>query len=103
MRTGRVVGEVVSTIKHEALVGWKLLLVAFDTPEGEPTGEEIIALDSVDAGVGDRVLIHDEGAGASQIMGTTRGPVRTMVVGVVDHVVWAGEPTEASGGNRDHA
>ena len=86
MRTARVVGEVVSTEKHEALRGWKLLLVAFDDPSGEPTGEEVIALDSVDAGVGDRVLIHDEGTGASQVMGTPRGPVRTMVVGVVDSV-----------------
>ena len=103
MRTARVVGEVVSTVKHETLVGWKLLLVAFDTPEGEPTGEESIALDSVDAGVGDRVLIHDEGAGASQIMGTTRGPVRTMVVGVVDQVVRSEEPAGAWGGSHDRA
>ncbi len=86
MKTARVIGEVVSTVKHPDLKGWKLLLVAFLTPQGEPTGEETIALDAVDAGVGDHVLIHDEGAGASQIMQNPRGPVRTMVVGVIDHV-----------------
>lgn len=86
MRVARVIGEVVATEKHEALSGWKLLLVAFDDAAGRPTGEEVIALDSVDAGVGDRVLVHDEGTGASQVMGTPRGPVRTMVVGVVDAV-----------------
>ncbi len=86
MRTGRVIGEVVSTIKHPDLEGWKLLLVAYLTSEGEPTGEETIALDAVDAGMGDHVLIHDEGAGASQIMKNPRGPVRTMIVGVIDRV-----------------
>jgi microcompartment protein CcmK/EutM len=86
MRIGRVIGEVVSTVKHPALVRWKLLLVGVLTPEGEPTGEETIALDAADAGIGDRVLLHDEGAGASQIMENPRGPVRTMIVGVIDRV-----------------
>jgi ethanolamine utilization protein EutN len=86
MRLGRVIGEVVSTVKHPALVRWKLLLVGVLTPEGEPTGEETIALDAVEAGIGDHVLLHDEGAGASQIMENPRGPVRTMIVGVVDRV-----------------
>lgn len=85
MRTARVVGEVVSTVKHPALVGWKLLLVEMEA-DGRPTGEELIALDAADAGPGDRVLIHDEGTGAAQVMGTSRGPVRTMIVGVVDRV-----------------
>ena len=86
MRTARVVGEVVSTVKHPALEGWKLLLVDMDDDAGEPTGEELIALDAANAGVGDHVLVHDEGAGAAQVMGTARGPVRTMIVGIIDHV-----------------
>ena len=86
MKTGRVVGEVVATEKHPALVGWKLLLVALDPLAGETTVDETIALDSVGAGVGDRVLVNDEGGGAAIVMGTARGPVRTMIVGVIDHV-----------------
>jgi microcompartment protein CcmK/EutM len=84
-----VVGEVVSTVKHEALSGWKLLIVEMEEG-GAPTGEELIALDAADAGPGDRVLVHDEGSGAAQVMGTGRGPVRTMIVGVIDRV--DGEP-----------
>jgi microcompartment protein CcmK/EutM len=86
VRTGRVVGEVVATEKHPALEGWKLLLVALDSSGSTGKAEETIALDAAGAGVGDRVLIHDEGAGAAQVMGTGRGPVRTMIVGVIDHV-----------------
>lgn len=86
MRTARVVGEVVATTKHPALVGWKLLLVDFCDETGSPTGEELIALDAANAGVGDHVLVHDEGTGAAQVMGTGRGPVRTMIVGIIDHV-----------------
>ena len=86
MKLGRVVGEVVSTIKHEALRGWKLLVVALESPAGEPTGEEVIGLDAVDAGVGDRVLVNDEGGGASLVINRPRGPVRTVIVGVVDRV-----------------
>jgi ethanolamine utilization protein EutN len=43
-----------------------------------------LALDVVDAGVGDWVLILDEGSSASQVLANPRGPVRTLVVGVVD-------------------
>lgn len=86
MRTARVVGEVVSTVKHQALEGWKLLLIAYDAPDGTPTGEEVVALDAANAGPGDRVLVNDEGGGASIVMETGRGPVRTMVVGIVDQV-----------------
>lgn len=89
MRTGRVVGEVVATEKHPALSGWKLLVVALEDAHGAPTGEETIALDAAQSGPGDRVLVHDEGAGASQVMERPRGPVRTMIVGIIDHVTTA--------------
>ena len=84
MRTAWVVGEVVATVKHAALADRALLLVAFDDENGTPTDEEVIAVDAVSAGVGDHVLVHDEGAGASQVLGTGRGPVRTTIVGIVD-------------------
>ena len=49
----------------------------------------LIAVDTVDAGVGDRVLLLDEGTGARQVLGVSTGPVRTLVVGIVDDVTTA--------------
>jgi microcompartment protein CcmK/EutM len=86
MFLGRVVGDVVATVKHKALEGRKLLLVQPLTGDGVATGRATIAVDVVDAGVGDHVLVIDEGNGAAQALEQPRGPVRTVVVGVVDEV-----------------
>jgi len=66
MHVGRVVGEVVATVKHRALAGQKLLLVQPVTPEGRKTGRVAIAVDAVQAGPGDLVLVADEGNSAAQ-------------------------------------
>ena len=86
MQIARVVGTLVATIKHPALAAQRLLLVQPCDMEGKPRGSTTMAVDVVDAGVGDWVLVLDEGASASQILGNPRGPVRTVVVGVVDSV-----------------
>ena len=86
MRIGRVIGNVVSTVKHPALLGAKLLVVDFETPAGGLAGRPTMVLDAVDAGEGDRVLVVDEGNAAAQILGRGRGPVRALVVGIVDEV-----------------
>lgn len=86
MFLARVVGEVVATIKHAELAAHKLLLVRGVEPDGRPTGRLMIALDAVDAGPGDRVLVADEGNSAAQVLGRARGAVRTVVVGVIDEV-----------------
>ena len=86
MYIGRVTGTVVATIKHEAFAGRKLLLVDRLGLDGEPTGEYDICVDVVQAGVGDRVLVMDEGNGARQILARKVAPVRAVVVGVVDAV-----------------
>lgn len=93
MFLARVLGEVVATVKHPHLNARKLLLVAPEAAPGRATGSPVIALDTVDAGVGDRVLVADEGNAAAQVLGLPRGPVRTVVVGVVDAVT----PETASG------
>ncbi len=84
MHVARIVGEVVATIKHPDLAGQKLLLVQPVTPEGAPIGRVAIAVDSVQAGPGDLVLVNDEGNGAAQALKRPRGAVRTVIVGVVD-------------------
>lgn len=86
MYLARVVGDVVATIKHRDLEGRKLLLVQRLGPDGTPSGPRAIAVDTVDAGTGDHVLVLDEGNGAAQALARPRGPVRTVVVGVVDRV-----------------
>jgi len=86
MKLARVIGTVVSTIKHPAFARLTLLYCEVLAPDGRPDGQRIIAADRVQAGVGDTVLILDEGTGARQIMGVTTGPVRALVVGIVDQV-----------------
>jgi len=91
MFLARVIGDVVATEKHPHLKARKLLLVQPEPTPGRPPLPAVIAVDSVDAGLGDLVLVADEGNTAAQVLGVPRGPVRTIVVGVVDQVEWARE------------
>lgn len=86
MKLARVAGTVVSTISAPVFDHQRLLLCDYLTPGGEPTGDYVIAVDVVDAGVGERVLIMDEGTGARQILEQKVAPVRAVVVGIVDEV-----------------
>lgn len=86
MKIGRVAGTVVSTISAPVFDGRKLLLCDLITPDDEATGDYTIAVDAIDAGVGDTVLILDEGSSARQIVGEEVAPIRAMVVGIIDEV-----------------
>ena len=86
MIVGRVIGEIYSTIKHPFYDGKRMLVVEKTTPAGEASGDYLIAVDAVDAGVGEPVLVLDEGNGARQIFGSTDAPVRSVVVGIIDEV-----------------
>jgi microcompartment protein CcmK/EutM len=83
---GRVIGSVVSTIHHPIVDGRKLLLAERLDESREPTGGYLIALDAIGAGMGETVLILDEGNGARQILEDDLAPVRSMVVGIVDKI-----------------
>jgi ethanolamine utilization protein EutN len=83
---GRVIGEIHGTIKHPFYDGKKLLVVEKTSPAGVPTGDYIIAADSVGAGVGEDVLVLDEGTGARQVLASNDGPVRSVIVGIIDSV-----------------
>ncbi len=84
MILGRVTGEVYSTINHPFYDARTLLVVAKTGPEGDATGEYVIAVDVVGAGVGQRVLVLDEGNGARQVLDAPDAPVRSVVVGIID-------------------
>ena len=86
MFVGRVIGEVVSTIKHASLRGRKLLVVEKTDTTGRVLGESQLAVDSVDAGVGDLVLVVDEGGSAAIVTGLPNPPIRTVIVGVIDRI-----------------
>ena len=86
MKIGRVAGTVVSTISHPVFDARRLLLCDILSPGGEPTGDYTIAADAIDAGVGDTVLILDEGSSARQIIGESVAPIRAMVVGIIDEI-----------------
>ncbi|MDP2361213.1 MAG: EutN/CcmL family microcompartment protein [bacterium] len=84
MQIALVTGEVVSTEKHAEFKGHKLLLVRPLGLDGQPRGAESIALDTVDAGIGDRVLVNKEGGSARLALDNQRIPVQALIVGVVD-------------------
>ncbi len=81
MFIGQVAGEIVSTINHPAYDNRRLLVI-----DRLATGGYLIAVATVDAGVGQKVLVLDEGNGARQILGDAEAPIRSVVVGVVDAV-----------------
>ena len=86
MILGRVTGVVVATHKHYKLEGRKLLLVQPLDLEGEPRGVAVLAVDGVDAGEGDRVLIVQEGKSASMVSEREESPLDAAVLAVVDAV-----------------
>ena len=87
MYIGQVTGTVVATIHHPTFDGRKLLLVARLNLAGRSSGDYDIAVDLVQAGVGDVVLVLDEGGSARLLTGTEpNGAVRAVIVGIVDEV-----------------
>jgi microcompartment protein CcmK/EutM len=88
MILARVVATVVSTIKHPAYQGLKLYAVRRLNCHGEPVGESFLAVDRVQSGVGDTVLVLREGTGMRQLFRKEILPIRSAVIGVVDEVEW---------------
>jgi ethanolamine utilization protein EutN len=86
MFVGQVAGEIVATINHPSYQKRRLLVIDRLDEHGKASGGYLIAVAAVDAGVGERVLVLDEGTGARQILGDSLAPVRSVVVGVVDEV-----------------
>lgn len=85
MTLGRVVGTVVSTRKDERLEGFKLLVVRALSPAGEEQDSYVVAVDTVDAGVGETVLVVT-GSSARMAQGCQDRPVDAAVVGIVDTI-----------------
>ena len=83
---GRVIGDVVATPKHPSHEGRKLLLVQPLNLDGTDRGDAVVALDAVDAGIGDRVLVATDGFAAMTAVGRPQSPIDMAVIGVIDSI-----------------
>ena len=87
MLLAKVIGNVVATQKNDRYEGARIMIVQPINPDGSEAGEEMLALDSVDAGIGDTVVIVREGWGASTAAtGKPGAAIDTAIIGVVDEV-----------------
>lgn len=86
MLIAQVVGDVVATQKDASHHGRKILLVQPLNLDGSERGVPVLALDAVDAGVGDKVLLATEGFSAMTAVGRPNSPIDMAVIGVIDSV-----------------
>ena len=86
MLIARVIGEVVATQKHASHRGRKVLVVQPLNLDGSDRGDAVLALDAVDAGVGDRVLLATDGWAASSAVGRPLTPIDMAVIGFIDQI-----------------
>ena len=96
MFLARVDGSVTSTVKHESLAGWRLLVGQRISTDGSDVGEPMVLVDPVGARLGSRVLVTSDGDLARQLLKDNRTPSRMVVLGIVDDVHLAAGP----GGTR---
>ena len=92
MIIGRVIGNIHSTINHPFYDGRKMLVVERIEMDGKATSGYLVAVDRTGAGPGETVLILDEGNGARQVLESADGPVRSVIVGIVDDINVAKTP-----------
>lgn len=90
MKMARVKGHVVSTIKERSNHGYKILVVEPVDTSGRPSEESLLALDLCQAGIGDHVLVLQEGNSIRSLMGQPKGAVDAAAVGVIDYIEEAG-------------
>jgi len=87
----RVIGTLVSTIKHPSHQDFKLLFVQPVDYRGRPVEQSFVAIDSAQAGQGDYVLVVEEGKGVRQVLENTKVACEAVIVGVIDHVTMDGK------------
>ena len=87
MYLAKVIGSIVSTVKHECYSGTKILLVKPINPDGTLKSGVNVAVDTVGAGKGETVLVASEGRSAMEILSfSCRMPVRSVITAIVDYV-----------------
>ena len=89
MRLCKVIGSVTASVKHHTYDGLPLMIVQpLNAASMKEMGASLLAVDTVQAGPGDQVLVMSEGSGVRQILKTspTSSPIRSVIVGIVDAV-----------------
>ncbi len=86
MYLARVEGNLTSTRKHPSFEGWRLVICQPIGRDGTPEGVPQVAIDSLGAGMHQRVVISSDGSAARNAVGDPKSPVRWIIVGVVDEV-----------------
>jgi ethanolamine utilization protein EutN len=85
MQVGKVIGTATATVKHPSMEGWKLLVVQPYMIDGQtPDGDPQLAVDSLGAGKGERVILSSDGRGTRELLGDDTTPVRWSVLGIED-------------------
>jgi ethanolamine utilization protein EutN len=85
MQVGQVIGTATATVKHPSMNGWKLLIVQPYQADGNtPDGEPVLAVDSLGAGKGERVLMTSDGKSTRSLLKSDTTPVRWSVMGIAD-------------------
>jgi microcompartment protein CcmK/EutM len=89
----KVIGSIVSTIKHSSFQNQKIMLVRPINPDGTLKSGTMVAVDTIRAGVGDIVLVASEGRSAMEIMEfKKREPLRSVIIGIVDTIEYKSNP-----------
>lgn len=86
MILGKVMGDIYSTINHPFYDEKKLLVINKIDLTGKTISDYLIAVDSVGAGVGETVLVIDEGNSARQVVKNASAPIRSIIIGIVDEI-----------------
>lgn len=84
MLLGLVEGNATSHVKHPSMTGWRMLIVQPLDARGGPDGEPILAIDSLGAGHGSKVVLSNDGRSAREMVGDQNSPVRWSIIGIVD-------------------
>jgi len=89
MILGEVIGTVTSTHKLNDLIGLRIMIVQPINGKGNLNGKSFLAFDTAQSGVGDKVIVIDEGNSSRMILNNSSAPIRTLIAGIVDEVFFS--------------
>jgi ethanolamine utilization protein EutN len=84
MQLGKVIGHATSTVKHDSLEGWRLVVIQPLGATRQPEADPVLAISKLGAGVGSTVVFNSDGKGARETVGNEKSPVRYYVIAIED-------------------